>query len=324
MRLIPTLRLLPLALLLAACAPVIESNLDTARLPAATEFGPHNHRLEWWYLSSALPEEGLAFHWAIFRVLSPDLPVPGFFSNVMVTDLKTGQVTFQELKPGLGTASFPPLNLGHGGWTLTQDTVNAPFKLEAGPLKLRLTPAKAPMIHPPGFSGAPETGFMAYQGITRLNFTGEVAGRPVQGQAWFDHQWGTQVPGRSGVWDWFSIQLDNGQDVMVYRTRTPDGRVVQVIASIVDAQGVARAATNVTLEPAAEWTGRTGYRYPQSWRLKADEFDLTVQAVRAEQELLSQTTRIAYWEGAVQVTGTFQGGLAAGQGMMEIVGGTLP
>ena len=59
-------------------------------------------------------------------MLSTDLPVPGFFSNVMVTDLKTGQVTFQELKPGLGTASFPPLNLGHGGWTLTQDTVNAP------------------------------------------------------------------------------------------------------------------------------------------------------------------------------------------------------
>ena len=50
---------------------------------------------------------------------------------------------------------------------------------------------------------------------------------------------------------------------------------------------------------------------------------LTVRPLRDDQELLSKTTGIAYWEGAVQATGTADGQPVTAQGMGEFVGGVL-
>lgn len=278
-------------------------------------------------MSSYLPEEGLAFHWAQFQVKRPSLPLPILISHLAVTDLRTGKVDFTEQSPGIGKGqvTYPPLSIDSGGWTFKQQT-NEPlsvFALNAGPLRLTLTPLKNPVMHPPGFSGSPETGLLYYQGITRLALAGQVNGRDVQGLAWLDHQWGNQTAGQGAVWDWMSIQLSGGEDLMVYRVKTPAGQVVQTIGSIVDEAGVARAATNLTLEPGRVWKGTQGREYVLSWRIKADEFDLSVEAVNDAQELLSKSTRIAYWEGPIKVSGLWRGQSETGHGMMELVAGTL-
>ncbi|ANE43238.1 lipocalin family protein [Deinococcus puniceus] len=310
------------AALLSACAPT-QTTFDPLVQPLATDLGPHNNLMEWWYVSGSLPEEGLAFHWAQFQVRPPGVPLPIMISHVAVTDLATGKVTFIEKNPaiGSGTASFPPLKLTNGDWTFQQE--GGAFDLKAGPLNVRLTPQKGPVIHPPGYSGSPETGYLYYQGITRLALDGQINGRTVKGEAWLDHQWGNQIPGQAALWDWMAVQLAGGEDLMVYRVRTAAGKQTQLVGSIVDKAGVARAATNLTLEPGRTWTGSGGRVYTLSWRVKADEFDLNVDAVRDEQELLSRSTSIAYWEGPVRVSGTWRGQPETGKGMMEIVGGSL-
>lgn len=314
--------LVAVAALLSACAPT-QTTFDPRVPPLATDLGPHNNLMEWWYVSGSLPEEGLAFHWAQFQVRPQGVPLPIMISHVAVTDLATGKVTFIEKNPaiGSGSASFPPLKLTNGDWTFQQD--NTAFALNAGPINVRLTPQKGPVIHPPGYSGSPETGYLYYQGITRLALDGQINGRTVKGEAWLDHQWGNQIPGQAALWDWMALQLAGGEELMVYRVRTPAGKVTQLVGSIVDKAGVARAATNLTLEPGRTWTGTDGRVYTLSWRAKADEFDLTVDAVRDEQELLSRSTNIAYWEGPVKVSGTWRGQPDTGKGMMELVGGTL-
>ncbi|GAA5514381.1 hypothetical protein Dcar01_03136 [Deinococcus carri] len=317
----PRALLVAATLLLSACVPTLQTAVDPARLPAATDYGPHAFPMEWWYVSGFLPEEGLAFHWAQFQVRAANVPVPVMISHLALTDLRTGQVTFLEQSPGLGQAAFPPLKLGQGNWRLEQQGTD--FRLNAGPLDLTLHPLKGPVLHPPGYSGSAETGLLYYQGVTRLALSGQVAGRSVQGQAWLDHQWGNQIPGRAALWDWFSVQLRGGDDLMVYRVRTPDGRVVQTVGSIVDARGNARPATNLTVEPGRTWQSAGGRTYTLSWHLRADEFDLTAEAVRDEQELLSRTTNIAYWEGPIRVMGTWGGQPETGQGMLEVVGGLL-
>ncbi|OOV15177.1 lipocalin family protein [Deinococcus sp. LM3] len=194
--------------------------------------------------------------------------------------------------------------------------------LKAGPLDLTLTPVKGPVLHPPGFSGSADTGVLFYQGITRLTLTGSVNGRAVQGEAWLDHQWGNQIPGQTALWDWFSVQLDGGRDLMVYRVRRLDGTVAQLIGSVVEPDGSVRAVRGLRAVPGEEWISPQGRKYTLGWQLVSDEFDLTVRAVRREQELLSRSTRIAYWEGPIEVSGVWAGEQARGTGMMELVSGT--
>ena len=302
----------------------MQTTVNPAVLPAATDFGAHENPMEWWYVSSYLPGEGLALHWAQFRVRDPRVPFPVFISHVAVTDLRSGQVTFLEQSPDTGEVAFPPLRIRQGAWTLTQagPQPTAPMTLKAGPLDLTLTPVKGPVLHPPGFSGSADTGVLFYQGITRLTLTGSVNGRAVQGEAWLDHQWGNQIPGQTALWDWFSVQLDGGRDLMVYRVRRLDGTVAQLSGSVVEPDGSVRAVRGLRAVPGEEWISPQGRKYTLGWQLVSDEFDLTVRAVRCEQELLSRSTRIAYWEGPIEVSGVWAGEQARGTGMMELVSGT--
>ena len=138
-----------------------------------------------------------------------------------------------------------------------------------------------------------------------------------------DHQWGDQTPGQAALWDWFGVHLSDGSDLMLYRVKTPDGRVVQLAGSEVGADGVAREVKNVTMTPQRSWVSPSGRIYVLDWAVTSDRGTLTLKAVRDEQELLSKTTSVAYWEGAVQGEGLWGGSAVKAEGMGEFVGGAL-
>jgi predicted secreted hydrolase len=51
--------------------------------------------------------------------------------------------------------------------------------------------------------------------------------RPVRvsGQSWMDHEFGTNQLGPDQIgWDWFSLQFDNGEELMLYQMRHQKGR----------------------------------------------------------------------------------------------------
>ena len=69
-----------------------------------------------------------------------------------------------------------------------------------------------------------------YVGYTRLAARGTVGvgERQVEvaGDAWFDHEWSTSALGAGAVgWDWFSLQLGDGRELMYFRIRRGDGGV---------------------------------------------------------------------------------------------------
>lgn len=315
------LSLLPPLLLsaaLSACAPA-PAPFDPSFTPSATDFGPQNAALEWWYVSGFLPDSELAFHWAQFKVNYRG--VPFLTSHLAVTDLRTGELRFSEQNTGTTTLRFPPLLIQQGEWTLQEDAGR--YALSAGPLQLNLTPLKPPVVHPPGYSGTPEVGQMYYQSFTRLHVSGTVAGRDVRGEAWFDHQWGDQLPARSATWDWFGLHLSNGVDLMVYRVKNARGEVVQLAGSWVDPAGRARPVRNLQAVARDSWRSPSGRTYALGWDLQADEFTLRVDPVRREQELLSGTTLVAYWEGPMTGQGQWGNEPMRAQGMGEFVAGPL-
>ncbi|HRY16134.1 MAG TPA: lipocalin family protein, partial [Candidatus Competibacteraceae bacterium] len=165
-----------------------------------------------------------------------------------------------------------------------------------------------------------------YYSHTRLPTTGAIAlnGQvfQVQGSSWLDREWSTSDlgPEQSG-WDWFALQLDNGQELMFYRLRRRDGGIDSFSKGVlVDREGQARLLlwNEVDAQPLGEWISpHTGNRYPAAWRLRlpGENIELTVTPKIADQEM---RLTVRYWEGAVAVTGRTGGRPIQGQGYLEM------
>ncbi len=320
---------LALPLLLAACAPAL-LGVDLARLPDPQDWDPKPAPLEWWYASGWVGS--YAFHFAFFKAYTPEgyrvgpLPLrwlaPGPFHAVhlALTDLRTGERRFLEEAdfPGGGGYARPGPDLGLGGFRFRR--AGPGFLLETPLLALDLYPLKPPVVHPPGYSGTAETGRMYYQSYTRLLAQGQVLGERAYGEAWADHQWGEQASGIAATWDWLALHLSDGTELMVYRVKDRGGRVVQTLGSRVDREGRARAV-DLGMEPLEAYTAPSGRVYTLSWRLLGEGLDLGVEPLYREGEILSRSTRVAYWEGPIRAWGFLEGGRVEGRGMGEFVSG---
>jgi predicted secreted hydrolase len=151
---------------------------------------------------------------------------------------------------------------------------------------------------------------------------------PVTGSSWMDHEFGTSFLEASQVgWDWFSLQLDDGTDVMVYQIRTRDGRAhPSSSGTVVGPSGDTRRlrADDYALMPGRAWASPTsGARYPVAWTVSVPGLglELQVSAVVDAQELHTPaSTGVTYWEGAILVEGRRDGESIAGRGYLEMTG----
>jgi predicted secreted hydrolase len=172
-----------------------------------------------------------------------------------------------------------------------------------------------------------------YVGYTRLAARGRLGtagGSPpsraveVSGQAWFDHEWSTSALGRGAVgWDWFSLQLDDGRELMLFQIRREDGSVAPVSGgTLVERDGRYRRLLwdDASIEVLDHWTSpASGGRYPSSWRVRVPSvgLDVRVEPWLADQEM---RTSFVYWEGAVRVASVSRGQPASGRGYVELTG----
>ena len=135
---------------------------------------------------------------------------------------------------------------------------------------------------------------------------------------WFTHQLDTSQVG----WDWLSIQLDDGRELMLFQLRTKTGGIDPYSSgTYVDRQGAAHHLTvrEFSLEPDRYWVSeKTKARYPVSWRIRVPSLGLSLQcdATLDSQELTGATN---YWEGAVRYSGS-----ASGVGYLEMTGYDKP
>jgi predicted secreted hydrolase len=146
----------------------------------------------------------------------------------------------------------------------------------------------------------------------------------VRGQSWFDHEWSTSALGPGAVgWDWFSLQLDDGRELMLFQIRREDGSVEPVSGgTLVEADGRSRRLlqADTTVLVLDRWTSpESGAVYPSRWKVEvpAMALALEIEPRLADQEM---RTSFVYWEGAVQVSGTSGGRPIAGQGYVELTG----
>ena len=171
-----------------------------------------------------------------------------------------------------------------------------------------------------------------YFSYTRMEAEGRITWRgqteSFDGSAWMDREFGTwRTTDNQKGWDWFSLQLETGAELMVYQIRDREGRPNPFSSgTFVDSQGTRThlSREDFTLEAESHWRSpHTGAVYPSGWRLRAPRFgiDLRVTPVLKDQELDTRgTTMIVYWEGACTVSGRHGDEETRGRAYVELVG----
>ncbi len=201
------------------------------------------------------------------------------------------------------------------------DGVAAPFVLH-----LTLQDQKPPALHHGGYIAYPGVGGSYYYSRTRLAVSGSLGvadsgAVDVSGTAWMDHQWGNFVIGTRGGWDWYSLQLDNDTELMLYVLRSDAGDTTAVYGSYVLPDGEVQDVTPgaVVSNAVGAWSSpHTGAVYPSGWELTLpDGSHIALTPQLQDQELWFPDTPglLQYWEGAVAITGDH-----TGQGYVELTG----
>jgi predicted secreted hydrolase len=352
----PALALVVAALLAPAAAPGPEFRPAVA--PYTFRF-PRDHashpayRTEWWYYTGHLRSGGATWGYELtfFRVGldlarrgSPSAWAPHtvHLVHVALTDERGRRFRAEEdaARPALGLAGAD--TAGYRVWVhgdsarLSPDGRTHLLRATASDFAftLALAPGKPPVVHGEGGisrKAAGEGHASHYYSLTRLATTGTLVvggrARPVTGVSWMDHEFGSGAlgPDQAG-WDWFSLQLDDGRELMLYRLRLANGGTEPLSSgTLVERDGTWRhlPLRAFAIAATARWKSpATGADYPAAWRVRVPDagLDLVVEPTLPDQELVTRVTGVAYWEGSVRVRGRAAGRDIAGVGYVELTG----
>jgi predicted secreted hydrolase len=166
-----------------------------------------------------------------------------------------------------------------------------------------------------------------YYSLTRLEAQGTVAvggaARRVAGEAWMDREVGSSqlAPDQVG-WDWWSLRLADGRDLMLYVLRRADGSASWRTATLVERGGEVRALAPEAwaVRATATWTSAaSGAVYPARWEIEVPGEGIRVVAAPEIADAENRSALVpglSYWEGPVRLTGP--SGRPAGDGYVEL------
>lgn len=307
----------------------------------------HKDLTEWWYYTghlNATDASGKAhvygFELVIFQALRSDLP-PVYAAHYAISDITRGEFHYAQQRAIVPNAVIPNgtstagINEQVGGWSITG--LNGSDHLVASmtnyAIDLHLLGLKPAILHNGnGLITYGLGGFSYYYSRTRMAVSGTIddhnQSMKVTGLAWMDHQWGNFLSLGGGGWDWFSVQLNNNTEMMLYFIHDASGNTISTYAGYIDANGSDHLipASNVHVTVLDHWTSPITHAvYPSGWKLTISDptihQTLTLMPALKNQELVVyQSTGNSYWEGAVSIQGQADGKAIQGQGYVELTG----
>ena len=316
------------------------------------DHGAHpGYRTEWWYFTGNLQsEQGHRYGYQLTFFRQGVLPYPAnresswairdlYPAHLAITDAGQKQFRFAEqisrAGPGLAGAKTGGMKVWCLQWSARMEKENILLQASPAGMKLNLVlRARKPLVlH--GANGLSSKGpgvgnATYYYSFTDLATRGTIATGepgtlvPVTGTSWFDHEFGSNQLARDQVgWDWFSIHLADGRDLMIYLLRKLDGTLAAASSgTLVEKSGRARhlPLADIKVDVLGRWRSpKSGASYPGRWRIAVPTagIELTMATTVSDQELRTgESTGIIYYEGAIEG----QGKSAGQQGYVEMTG----
>lgn len=350
---------LGIILLLIFCSGLLKAdNRLRQAVPGRILSFPRDHgkhpdfQTEWWYFTGNLESKGgdrWGFQLTFFRRCMSREPARKesawgvrdlYLAHFAISSVKEREFFHTELisreGPGLAEASADGLNVRIKNWSALKDGDSIRIKAndKGYGVELNMISEKPRILHgESGFSrkGDEEGQASYYYSFTRLRSEGRLtfngATYRVSGLSWMDHEFGSSILREDQAgWDWFSLQLDDGTDLMLFHVRNKDGSFEQPFGTLVGSDGTPADLHGhaITIRQTSTWTStRTKAVYPSGWaiELPSEGLRLNVTSALLDQELITtKSSRVTYWEGTVNVSGTRNGKKITGRGYAELTG----
>jgi predicted secreted hydrolase len=307
------------------------------------DHGPHpDYRVEWWYLTANLQDaQGTAYgvQWTLFRqAMTPGAADDGFASRQLwmghaaITSATTHRFAERFARGGVGQAGVQaaPFTAWIDDWQMRTSAADAASALSSLELTasakdfsyaLKLASDQPIVLQgDEGYSRKSERGQASYyysQPYLRVSGSIVLDGKPISvtGQGWIDREWSSQpLASDQTGWDWFSLHLQSGEKLMLFRLRHADGKHFFAGNWIgLDGRSEPLDASGIALTPTAV-TRVAGRDLPTSWKISVASRRLEIES-RPLNPQSWMDTRFKYWEGPVTVSGSH-----AGIGYLEMTG----
>src|SRR5712691_9998502 len=353
------LLLLLLSLILSSCSvpgivatdaqlPAVKTTPQTISLQPVhfpQDEAAHRDLTKWWNYTGHAETPGshprhYGFELVIFQALRSDLP-PVYAAHFAISDVTRGEFHFDQRRltePGAvipnGT-STSGINVSVGDWSIhgLNGLDHLAAEMSNYAMNITLQGLKPPTLHNGnGLITYGLAGFSYYYSRTRMAISGTLVDHnqslQMTGEAWMDHQWGNFITLVGGGWDWFSIQLSNNTELMLYFIRDASGKVISTYVGYIgpSASDALLPASALHMTVLGHWTSPvTGATYPSGWHIEVSDpqlrASLTLTPELKDQELVVyQSTGNSYWEGAVSIQGKSAGSAVHGEGYVELTG----
>jgi predicted secreted hydrolase len=298
-------------------------------------------RIEWWYVTANLQDaqgQRYGVQWTLFRsALAPAADQPGWSNGNLwlghagLTTANTHHSAQTLARGGVGQAGvkLAPFSAWIDGWSLRSlATAGDPLS------ELQVTASGKDFAYDLHLQTDRPLVLQGRQGYSRKSVQGQaswyysqpflqargqlqVNGKSVEvsGSAWLDREWSSQyMAANQQGWDWFSMHLEGGRQLMLFRLRHADGKHY-LSGNWIEADGRSEplGPSDISLEPIAT-TRIDEHQVPTEWAVKipAKGLDIHTRALNPKAWMALGTP---YWEGPILFTGS-----QAGVGYLEMTG----
>jgi len=327
-----------------------KGNYTKAIKPIAFQFpddaGPHpGFKSEWWYFTGNLSDDEGAeygYQFTIFRQSISDIKLTSssdwrtnqvYMAHLAVTDVENEKFySFSKMTrggAGLAGAKIKPFRVWIENWEITGEYNHPILKASTRDfmLDIQLNSQKPIVLN--GNQGLSQKSqgignASYYYSIPRFKTKGELTikgqKKIVSGESWLDREWSTSSLGKEEVgWDWFSIQLEDDREIMLYNIRQKDGQASALSSgTYIKPNGTYThlKKSDFTLVVLDYWQSTvTGIKYPSKWRIHIPKFQINLE-VTPKINNQEHQLQFVYWEGAANVVG----GNIKGNAYVELVG----
>jgi len=341
--------------------PVSEEGFALPSETKALEF-PRDHgshpefKSEWWYLTGHLegpePEDRFGFQLTFFRSATvpanqePEAAQPKqiYMAHAAFLNKSTGEHFYEERLNRDGwnaDAAVGRLSVFNGNWQIemvdeTREEMMARFSINGQQrFELSLIPSKPKTLF--GENGVSRKGKdpdakSYYITFTRLAASGSLTigprRMPISGLVWMDHEFSSSQLSEGQIgWNWSSLILDDGSELMAYVMRREDGQVDAYSQMyIIDPEGRATrySSSQFNWAPIDFWKSpHNEARYPIEYAISWTDSDgraqtLTIRSTPKDQEMSGPISGFTYYEGAGAVYD--QNGENIGKSYTELTG----